>query len=210
MVDGKKLREAAAGFVVIVVGVLVALAADAAWAQRQDRIREREALVDLLEEFRENRATLLDDIEANRNAQQSGRAWGDVMRGVTEASPDSAMALFVMALWDARFDPGTGALRSLVDGGQLDLIENLDLRRALAGWEDRVAEASLTARAFDGQRNALLTYLLDLPVDGALNPGQAMAVRVYVESVAGQNDQLEALVTPIDQIIAMIEAELER
>ncbi len=210
MVDGKKLREAAAGFVVIVVGVLVALAADAAWAQRQDRIREREALVDLLEEFRENRATLLADIETNRAAQRSGRAWGDVMRGATTASPDSAMALLVTAQLDARYDPRTGALRSLVDGGQLTLIENLELRRALAGWEDRVAEASLTARAYDAQRNALLSYLLDLPADGALTPGQAMAVRVYVESVAGQNDQLEALIEPIDEIIAMIEAESVR
>ncbi len=50
----KKLRGTLSGLIVIVAGVLLALAADAAWAERGDRIREQELLADLLSEFREN------------------------------------------------------------------------------------------------------------------------------------------------------------
>ena len=56
------------GLVVIVAGVLLALAGDAAWSSRGDRIREQEVLADLLEEFKENEAILLTDIEGNRKA----------------------------------------------------------------------------------------------------------------------------------------------
>ncbi len=134
MSDGTEVRGCVKGsFVVIVVGVLVALAADAGWAERQDRVREGEALSDLLEEFRENQTVLLFDIEANRRARQSGEAWALAVLGRVSVSPDSASALFVTALRDARFDPATGALRSLLDGGELGLIQDLDLRRALAG-----------------------------------------------------------------------------
>ena len=194
---------------VIVVGVLVALAADAAWADRQDRRREQEVLADLLEEFKENEAMLLGDIETNRSAKLAGGAWADALLGQVPIPGDSAGALLRAALWDARFDPATGALRSLVDGGELGLIQNSELRRALAGWEDRVAEARLTTQSWDGQRHSLLPFVLSLGPREALTPSQQAAVFVFAESVAGQSRQLEALVGPIREIVAMIEAESE-
>ncbi|MDH5761257.1 MAG: hypothetical protein OEZ65_16965 [Gemmatimonadota bacterium] len=206
----KKVSEAASGLVVIIVGVLVALAADASWAERHDRIREREVLDDLLEEFTENEAILRRDIESNRRARQGGQAWVAAVLGQAAISTDSAYALLSMALGDARFDPATGALRSLVDGGELGLIQNSDLRRALAGWEDRVAEARLTSESSDGQRHALLPFLLNLPADRPLTVAQRTAVLVFNESVAGQDAQIEALTGRIGEIVTMIEGELQR
>ena len=194
----------------IIVGVLVALAAEAAWAERHDRSREREALVDLLEEFKENETILLRDIETNRTAKKGGRAWADATLGQAPIATDSASALLRAALWDARFDPATGALRSLVDGGDLGLIQNLDLRRALAGWEDRVAEARLTTQSWDSQRHTLLPFVLDLPTNGPLTSAQRTSVAIFAESVAGQSEQLEALVGPLREIVAMLEEELGR
>ena len=198
------------GLVVIVAGVLLALAGDAAWAERSDRSREQEVLVDLLEEFRQNEATLLEDIDTNRKARQAGAEWSEAMLGHVTISADSANALLLTALWDARFDPVTGALRSLVDGGELQLVESSDLRRALAGWADRTAEARLTTASWDGQRHSLLPFIMGLPMDRPLSPGQRSAVFVFSESIAGQSEQLEALVRPIREIEAMIEGEIDR
>jgi hypothetical protein len=206
----KKLLEGLSGFIVIVVGVLVALAADAAWAERSDRIREQEALADLLEEFRANETMLLGDIATNREAKAGGQGWADAMLGRLPIPVDSANALLRAALWDARFDPATGALRSLIDGGELRLIQNSDLRRALAGWEDRTAEARLTTQSWDSQRHTLLPFVLGLPNDRPLTSTERSAVFLFAESVAGQSGQLEALLDPIRDLAAMIESEMAR
>ena len=198
------------GLIVIVAGVLLALAGDAAWSDRGDRVREQEALIDLLEEFRENETILLADIEANRIAKEAAVLWSEAMVDPAPASPDSVHTLLLAAQQDARFDPITGALRSLVDGGDLRLIRNSGLRRALAGWSDRTAEARLTALSWDSQRQILLSLVLSFPSGRTLTPGQRSAVLLAAESVAGANFQLEALVGRIREIITMIEGEINR
>ena len=206
----KKPGELASEFIVIVVGVLVALGADAAWNERYDRVREREALLDLREEFIENESTLLRDIETNRAAQRAGQAWTAVMSERSAVSADSARALFLTAIQDARFDPGTGALRSIVDGGELGLITNSDLRRALAGWADRMDEARRTGNETGIQRSTLIPFLLSIPRDRPLYAGERTAVDLFGLLVAYQVRQQERLVEPTREILEQIERELGR
>ena len=85
----QRIEKALSGLVVITVGVLVALWADAAWADRADRLREQEILRDLLEEFRENESRLRDDIETSRESLAAGEAWRDAMMGTAAVSTDS-------------------------------------------------------------------------------------------------------------------------
>jgi hypothetical protein len=167
-------------------------------------------LADLLEEFKANETVLLADIDTNRKAKQSGRRWADAMLGHVALPEASVDTLLRTALWDARFDPGTGALRSLVDGGDLGLVQSSDLRRALAGWEDRVGEARLTTESWDSQRHSLVPFVMGLPTDRPLTQGERSAILLFAESVAGQSGQLEALVGPIREIVAMLEREVDR
>jgi hypothetical protein len=204
-----QLQAGIANLTVIVVGVLLALAAEAAWAERGDRIREQEVLVDLLEDFRENYGVLLSDIEQNRVAKEAARAWADVALDHSAASPDSAHALLVAAQQDARFDPITGALRSLLDGGELHVIQNQSLRQALAGWTDRTEEARLTALSYDAQRQSLVSLVLGFPPSASLAPRQRSAVLLLVEITAGQQSQLEALVERVAEIITLLEREID-
>ena len=113
-------------------------------------------------------------------------------------------------MWDARFDPVTGALRSLVDGGELQIIRNSHLRRALAGWVDRTEESRLTSASWDGQRHNLLPLVLSFPSDRPLSLRQRSTVFILSESIAGQSPQLEALTERIEEILTMIEGELDR
>ena len=97
----------------IVVGVLLALAGDAAWAERSERAREQGIIADLLDEFRENESRLANDIATNTRARVAGAAWFEAMAGEVAVSPDSLAALYFSSQATARFDPITGAETNL-------------------------------------------------------------------------------------------------
>lgn len=191
------------------VGVLLALAGEAAWAERNDRVREQSILRDLLEEFQENEDRLLADISLNRQSTAAGELWADVMTGRVPASPDSARALFQSALNSARFDPVTGAIRSLVDGGELHLLQNFELRRVLAGWTDLAAEVRLTSASWETYLVSLLPVIVELGRPGTLTAGEELAVGIVVQSVAGTDQQLDDLLVRVQEIKAMIQTEIE-
>ncbi|MEN8374764.1 MAG: hypothetical protein ABFS34_04890 [Gemmatimonadota bacterium] len=205
----KQLQSALSGLVVIVIGVLLALAGEAAWAERGERAREQEILADLLEEFRENEARLLTDMETNRQARAAADIWVQVVFGETSVPPDSLFALADAAQGDARFDPVTGALRSLVDGGELGVIRNDELRRALAGWSDRVEEARMTAASYDNLRSNLSPLIYSLNPGEPIGPGPGTAVEMAAAASGRHNFQLTALAERIGEIIALVESEME-
>ena len=205
----KKLRGTLSGLIVIVAGVLLALAADAAWAERGDRIREQELLADLLSEFRENEEILLSDVRANERAGEAGDAWIDAMFGTTSIPTDSLQALLMIMHDGARFDPLTGAIRSLVDGGELQVVRSDELRRALAGWSDRAEEARLTNQSFTVLMAGLYPVVLGLDPGGPMAPGESFAVQ-YVAKAFSWNSQLYELLGEIRRIIEMIENEASR
>lgn len=206
----ERLRAALSGLVVIVFGVLIALGAEALWSERGDRLRERDLLGDLLEEFNENEARLLTDISANEMASAAAFEWVDAMTSATRPPPDSLQELFELAANDARFDPVTGAIRSLVDGGELALIRNTDLRRVLAGWTDRTAEARLTSMAWDNQRIELVPFVLSLEAGRELSSGEQTGLHLWAFSSGRVNGQLNAILETTRSIIAQIQAEIDR
>ena len=203
------MREALAGLAVIVVGVLLALASDAAWADRGDRIREQELLTDLLEEFEENASILAADIAQNDRAIEAGAAWSQAVLGEVVIPYDSVQSLLLVAMDDARFDPVTGALRSVVDGGELGLIRNMHLRRALAGWGDRAMEARLTSESWDRVRTNLLPLVLSYDPDAPVSPQRRTAVGLLTSTFARQNSQMNNLAPRIREIATMIQGEIK-
>jgi len=206
----EQLQRAALEMAVIVFGILLALGAEAAWQERGERQREVQILSDLLEEFRSNDARLTADIVQNKQASADAALWAEVMLGERSVSADSAMTLLDAAQWDARFDPVTGALRSLVDGGELGLIQNPELRRVLAGWGDRVAEARMTTNSYDDQRQRMFATVLAFPTDRPIEGHRRNAVLLAAQTSGYQNIQLEPLLIELRAIAGMIEGELER
>lgn len=206
--DAASIRNAVSGFVVIVVGVLVALWADAAWADREDRVREQVILQDLLDEFRENERRLLNDIERSVASRESALAWAAAMRGEVQVSPDSAASLWSGALNWGRFDPVTGALRSVVDGGELSLIRNDELRLAVAGWSDRAEEARITSREVLIVMSDQAPFALGIEPGSRLTHGQASAVGIMADYGGGSLLQLRPLLVRLREIITLLEAGL--
>lgn len=132
-------RRAASEFVVIVVGVLVALWIDAAWQWLQDRSEERRLKADLVEEFRENLA-ILEDLERTRR-DQVVRMLAALMDGVADLPADSIAPTIAASTFSPTFNPRRGALEAAISGSNLRLIRSHELRKALSGWDGLLEDA---------------------------------------------------------------------
>jgi hypothetical protein len=139
-----RFARAGSEFLVIVVGVLVALACDAWWKSYLDRVREAAILRDLLTEFTANREQLSGDIidnEASLHAANTLVRLGD--SAIRLLPLDSARALAGQAFTLRTFDPLNAVLRSVVETGEFGLISDPELRSALAAWDDGLVELRL-------------------------------------------------------------------
>lgn len=132
---GRSLKE----FVVIVVGVLVALWIDAGWSWLQDRQDEATLLRDLRSDFVANLAMAEDVAERRRTTADLGTR---LIQGGVAAFPDDSLDVVyraAFAMWT--LNPRTGALESALSAGRIDLLRNDDLRSALAGWSGYLTDA---------------------------------------------------------------------
>lgn len=193
---------------VIVLGVLLALWADAALAERRDRGRETALLEDLRDEFALNEGRLLADIAQSEKSVTAAVLWGEAMRGEIEIGVDSLSNLWYGSLNWARFDPLTGALLSVIDGGELGLIRNTELRQALAGWSDAAEEARLTAGEMVDLLAGQSAVTMQIEPGRPMTAGETAAVRFVVEYGGGSLHQLQPLLARLREIQTMIESEL--
>ena len=197
------VRRLSAELLVIVAGVLIALAGQSAYQEWMDRQAEREFLLDLLEEFRANKSQLEIDIQATKKAVDAADKWRlDTDRsGLSDDESDAGS--YAASLNPARFDPISGSLRSLIDGGDLGLIRNRQLRADLAGWSDRAQEQILTSVTVDMMRSMLMQFLIP---QGQRPPTQALELDRSLLQVT--YDQQRNLLQLIDEIISTLELEI--
>lgn len=193
---------------VIVVGVLIALAAESAWSERSDRAREQIILNDLLEEFRENEDRMREDIEANVIGIEANEALLARARVAVRIPRDSVLELWSATQDWARFDPVTGTLSSVVSTGDLSLIQNRALRHRIAGWTDRAMESTRTASDLNVTISSLLPEVLDALASNPLAPEQEAALAASPILIRQITDQIRELLADTEEISALIEAEL--
>jgi len=115
---------------VIVAGVLIALAADSWWEQRQERRRAEEYLQQLLSDFRETERGLQGAIAGDtEKLEAANRVIDRAYRG--RFPPSDSLALPTGYHF---FRPITGTLTALVQGGDLRLLDRDTLRFELAEY----------------------------------------------------------------------------
>ena len=125
----------------VVIGILIALQVNN-WNQtRLDRILEKNILIDLKNEFQENKAEL--------EEKQMIRDW--IINATTELNeiingqklPDNVSkidSLLNFSTYVATYDPRNGVLDNLLNSGQINLIQNKDLKILLTNWKGALAE----------------------------------------------------------------------
>ena len=213
------LRFAAEGLL-IVASILAALAVDTYWSGRQERQLERAELLGIQEQLEATRLQLERTIAADeRILETTGR-----LLAVLEGAGDGAVpvldsllraqgstTMFVAPM--SRFD-------ALLASGRLVLIEDPDLRAAIAEWPTLVGEVTEVAvRRRDFYETEFLTHLRDrfdlglvlggsepprgefveIPVDNALR--NLIRVRRFFDGI---------LVSRERQLLARLEELLER
>jgi hypothetical protein len=198
----ERFRRVVVELLIIVAGVLIALGAQSAAQEWSDRRHERAFLLDLLAEFRLNEEQLHKDIKKTGQAVSAADEWRSKGTDSVKPEGDSSAAFYAASLNPARFDPISGSLRSLIDGGDLRLIRNRQLRAALAGWGDRTQEQIMTSITVDMMRSTLTQFLVP---EGLAAPAQALELdRVLLQVTY---DQQRALLDPLREIISMLELE---
>lgn len=133
-----RLRAAAAEFLLILAGVLTALVVDAWRADRQDRQLERTSLQELLDETRANERQVAEALGTFTGIRQRTARLMLAARGSAPMPPADSLRRWnqmVIPTWT----PITGTVRTLIETGQLRLVRNSAIRRAVATLDGRVA-----------------------------------------------------------------------
>jgi len=133
-------HQAAAEVALILIGVLIALAVDSWRVEQQEKREERIYLEALLEDFQENRQSLLDEVEMQKNIIGTGDAILRLLSGgLGEENADiffDRMRSFYYFRWWA---PITGTYDDLVGSGKILLISNIELRYGLSAFQRTLA-----------------------------------------------------------------------
>ena len=132
-------RYAAEG-AVIVVGILIALFADAVWDYGVDRTDEKVALRQLEAEFTANAAQLDTVLFEHRRGLLAVESLLATIRGL-DSPPADSLRHWIRLLDQAwTFNPKLAALESVIQAGQLGLIRDDSLRVELVGWPGLVED----------------------------------------------------------------------
>jgi hypothetical protein len=128
-------RVALREFVTVVVGVLVALAAQAWWEGREERERESGYLQQLEEEARVNETRLVRKLKQDSASLAGATAALAALDGSSALPlPDSVVAWIGRAGQSSSFDMLQGTYRALIGTGDLRLIRNDSLRAIIIGY----------------------------------------------------------------------------
>ena len=144
--------------VVIASGVAFGLAGDAWWGTRQDRVRQSEYLANLHQDFETNQRDLAKSISYTDSVLKSARHLMDVMSNRQFDTPrDSLVDHIALLFMSAPHAAVTTTYDELVASGDLKLIRDPELRRALAHWAVQVEQQEMVKGWFFDQWETLHT-----------------------------------------------------
>jgi hypothetical protein len=130
-------------FLVIVAGVLSALAAQTVWTRHQDHEMERDYLRQLLTDTRENEQRVSSAIDQERRIQSAARNVMTALEGTGPLPPTDSMTTWMVTTAGASdFRPLVGTYRALLGTGDLRLIHNDTLRALLTEYSAQVESES--------------------------------------------------------------------
>lgn len=156
----KRARQLLQDFLVVVIGVFVALAAESWWSEREHRQFEREIREDMVAEFESNIQILDDDLAKNAEARPRFAVLSGLSDDELLAVPDSVLSekLDNYVLW-AGFDPDMGSVQALVESGNLGAVGDRELRLRLARWAGFLNECHRKViQAVEYQHHELATF----------------------------------------------------
>lgn len=138
--EGKSTRRLLLEGSAIVLSILIAFGLDAAWEERGERVREREAIERLTDEFEVVQTRLITLDSVYEHGRFSGAAPLRELLGVMGSERGSFSdgrldSLLASPLGNPRVNLPEGVLSALIASGEFALVQSDSLRAALAGYE---------------------------------------------------------------------------
>ncbi len=192
-----KLRWFGAEFLVVVTGVLVALAVGAWWQGRQNHDKERAYLHQLVADLRETERASLGVDAFLRPVDRAGSL---LWLAFYEASPplsDSLLAWAERSMWTATVRPVLGTAEALVATGDLALIQDDALRTAVTAYLERTRARQYDHDQFDAVWSAAqrrLRRYID-PTESALKHYEPAVLDAFLAQMGVPEADLSSLKT---------------
>lgn len=156
MENRRRWTARAAEGLTIVVSILLALLADAAWGYRGDRADERYMLAGLRSEFREAANEISNDIDARSEILFRTDQLLEARRSTAfRTAPDSIQAILGDLLNWRFYTPAHAVLNDAIESGRLELIRSNRIREALMAYiqaRDRLPVFEILERDFVTER----------------------------------------------------------
>lgn len=128
-------------FMVVLVGVFLALAGESWWSGRTDRLFERELREDMLAEFEANLRILESDLAVNDTSRVRFAFLPSLTEAELLAVRDEELTSRLSGYLDwAGFDPEMGIVQALVESGNVGTVSDRSLRLLLSRWAGLLGE----------------------------------------------------------------------
>lgn len=223
----------------IVIGILIALAINNWNQSNQARDRERFYLQGLHDEFSQSRLKLLNLMEVNQNSYRDARKLAVMMKQNSISNEAELSTLLFNSLsYEIDYNPNNSLVTEIINTGGLKDISNPELRSHLTMWDSYLQSIRRQENSLREQREKLLdlfrkeTYSIrtilqntDIsgPVLGNSQPNPEISnqhilkdrefennLLIYiVTGLSSENYHYTPLLKEIDQILTTIEKELE-
>lgn len=140
-------HQAAAEVALIGIGILVALAVDSWWDERQEREAEVEYLKSLQTDFEANRQELLNGIDTEERILELGKTLhSHIETGFDGVSSKQIHQLIGEFFWLFEWEAVTGTYDELVGSGRFLYLRNRELRNKLSQYINSLGEIKTTER----------------------------------------------------------------
>ncbi|MGZ0016359.1 DUF6090 family protein [Yeosuana sp. AK3] len=131
------LKYAIGEIVLVVIGILIALQINNWNETRKDKKKELVFLQQIHKEFIENKAQFLNIKDFHAKSLKSCN-WMIAHQPFKTVPIDSLRHHSLWSRVSYTFDPSQSSVKSLISTGAIDLIQDLELREALIGWQDLI------------------------------------------------------------------------
>lgn len=183
---GKSARTLFTEFLIIAIGVFIALAAESWWSEREDRARENDIRTDMEAEFVANIRILEADIETNENMAVIFRRFAEMSDEELQRLPDAFFEENYRRFPDwAGFDPEMGIVQALVNSGNVTAISDREFRLRLSRWAGLLKEQDrkiLQATQF--QFSALMPAVAEVSADMQWSAAERRRIQVLYQTSA--------------------------
>ncbi len=159
-ISNKLFVKWAAQALVIALGVFLGITAESLWQDQIDRRQEIQHLIALREDFNES-LKILDEVEDGQNLQVQYLQL--LLQGNAEtADPIKVREWIRVGLYNLfRYEPQLSALQDLESAGQMHLIQDAQIRRALAKLQQQINQfRNRQSDIYDFQQTFIDSFLV--------------------------------------------------